>query len=181
MSITRVVSTPEGFVDAEDQVHQLKQQPPQQPQWEAARVYTGTVRQQVGGSGSEDLGVTRHAATTDGVQGGSVLSTLRTEGPRRSVELVPGLPASRTDVQTALREGLLCVNAAGQLEDASNQQQLVQRSQETPKQESTLGDPGREAFTPQADADYAALIEPIPQGAYDAAAARMTGHLAHGS
>jgi len=183
MSVTRVVATPEGFVDSEDFVHQQQQQVPQQNVGIQARVYTGTIRQDIGGGipGSQDLGLTRHAMTTDGVQGGSVLGTLRKEGPRQSVELIPGVPASRTDVQTAVREGLLRVNTAGHLEDAGNQQQLVQRSQEVPQQESTLGDPGGEAFTPRADAEYAAVIDPIPQGAYDSAVARMTGHLTHGT
>lgn len=128
------------------------------------------------------VGVARHVVSFEGTAGGSVLATLQRSGPSQSVELVPGNPSTRTDVRTALREGLLVRNAAGQLEDAPALQQRVQdfdkgiNAPEVPQ----VVDHGADVFDPAVDAAWARDIADLPQSAYDTAQARAVAFLAHG-
>lgn len=175
MTTIRVVHTPEGVDDQEAQTHV------QPTPGEQTRVIGGAHRITVGQENAEEHGgVSRHTVTHSGIQGGSVLATIRRDGPTQSVELIPGNPASRTDVRVALREGLLRLNDAGQLEDAAGQQDLVQQVGQEPQQQ-RRADPGAEVFDAKLDQMFAAEIEPLPQPAYDTTVARMVAHIAHGT
>jgi hypothetical protein len=116
----------------------------------------------------------RHASyqhSTAGVSGGSVLATLDRQGNAQSVELIPGVPSSRTTVASAIREGLLVRDAAGNLADAADLQQKVQASQTPQQQEQQQPQEEAGVFDAADDADWGAAIEPLSQPAYDAAVA----------
>lgn len=124
----------------------------------------------------------RHMVSFDGTPGGRVLSTLDHRGGQLSVELEPGNPSTRTSVDVAIREGLLTRDAAGNLQDTTNQQEVIQQATKAPETEHPQADPGAGIFDPEDDQAWAADIDPLPQHAYDAAVASViaTTALGHG-
>jgi hypothetical protein len=136
------------------------------------RVGNEVTRLNFGGTSesAESTGRTTYAHTTAGVSGASVLATLDRQGKSRSVELIPGVPASRTDIAVAIKEGLLVRDAAGNLQDAPDAQQ-VQAMQQAPQEEQAQGDAGAGVFDPEHDSIWNEAIQPLPQPAYDAAVA----------
>jgi hypothetical protein len=172
--VTRVTFGPEGF-ESQEAIDAHQQHTP-----DRTRVHTGAIRYGNGNESAESMGgVTRYSVSHAGTPGGSVLATLRTDGQRPSVETIPGQAWSRTGVTEAIRDGLLRRDAAGNLEDVPNQQEAVERIQKAPAPQQHE-DPGREVFSPKLDAMWAEEIALLPQHAYDASLARMTGYLAHG-
>lgn len=157
---------------------------PAQP-YESTKVHQGTVRYVAGQESASTGGVSRHAVTFGGSAGGSVAETLRRVNGQQTVELIPGNAATRTDVHAAAREGLIRRNAAGQWEDAADQRAAVdalkQMDTEAPAQAHQLSPEDAAVFDQQSEAEWNALIEPIPQGAYDHAVAATIGHFVHGS
>jgi hypothetical protein len=139
----------------------------------SARVHGEVTRFNFGGEAAETTSKTAtYAHSTAGVTGGSVLSTLDRQGTAQTVELIPGVPSSRTTVAAALRDGLLVRDAAGNLQDAPDVQQKVEAMQQGPEQKQPQeADPGAGVFDATDDADWNAAIEPLPQPAYDAAVA----------
>lgn len=136
---------------------------------EAFKVHTGVLRED--GSGQFARFDGRSASTA-----GSVLATARSnagptsnfKGADTSVEVEPGNPASRTSIATALRMGVIREPYLGCYED-------VQAAPAAPGAEAGQS-PGEDSHTPelaeqQAEADWAADIEAVPQHAYDAAVA----------
>lgn len=153
---------------------------PQVPR-EATRVYSGTTRFSFGDDEAQATsGVTRFAHSTAGTTGGSVAATLDRAGHRSTVELVPGVPSSRTDVAVALREGLLVRNAAGDLVDPQDAQQRADGLVPPAQVQDQPVDRGAGVFDAGEDADWAADIEPLPQNSYDAAVASVVAVAAHG-
>lgn len=157
---------------------------PAQPH-ESIKVHQGTVRYGAGQESASVSGVTRHVVTFGGAPGGSVAETLRTINGQQTVELIPGNAASRTVVHAAAREGLIRRNAAGQWEDVANQQATVEALKQMdsvpPAQTPELSPEDAAVFDQQTEAEWNALIEPIPQAAYDHAVAATIAHLVHGS
>jgi hypothetical protein len=146
---------------------------------EAGRVHAGVHRYAFSSQELESVGVTKYSHSTAGQVGGSVAATLDRTGHCATVELIPGNPASRTDVALALREGLLVRDASGNLVDAHGVQQLVEGVlpvEEAPQQGT---DPGAAVFDAGDDANWGADIEPLPQHAYDSAVASVIAVTAH--
>jgi hypothetical protein len=180
MSVTRVSYTPEGFVTPEDIAANAQAATPPQPTIQpTARVVGGTERF-TAGAGSESMGPANYVASQAGVAGGSVAATLQGYGAQRSVELEPGNPASRTLVAHAIRDGLLIRDYAGNLIDAPDQAERVADAQKQPE-EQKQEDPGEGHFDADADKAWAAAIEPLPQHAYDGAAASVIGAVTTGN
>lgn len=145
----------------------------QQPQAAStSRVHGEVTRFAFGTEAAEtSTKLTTYAHTTAGASGGSVLASLDRQGKSQSVELVPGVPSSRTDVAVALREGLLVRDAAGNLQDAPDAAQKVEAMQAGPKEEQPQTDPGAGVFNPEHDSIWNSAIADMSQPAYDAAIA----------
>lgn len=156
-------------------VPQQPQQSPVQSLPEASRVHGGTLRHTMGTETVESAAVARHVVTHEGTRGGSVMATVRQDGPARTVELVPGEPSSRTTIAVALREGVIkevqpgiYADVAGTLQQV---EQALQGDQQGPAEAQTAEDPAQAIFD-AADAQlFAEAVEPLPQHAFDAAAA----------
>lgn len=147
------------------------------------RVHEGAIRftagqQESGATG----GVTRHVVSFAGTPGGSIAATLQTINGLQTVEMEPGNPASRTVVQAVAREGLIRRNAAGQWEDAPRGIPN-EATQSAPVQGEEVPDMRAEdaaIFDAQSEGEWNALIEPLPQFAYDRAVASTIGQLVAG-
>lgn len=150
---------------------------------QSIRVHSGVHRYTAGDADPTSVGVTRHVVSFNGTAGGSVAETLQMVNGQQTVELVPGNPATRTQVQTALREGLIQRGIGGRWEDTSAQQPAVQalKALDEPQAPPQQDGPDSAMFDPQDDALWAEDIAPLPQGAYDAALASMTGIVSRGA
>lgn len=154
-----------------------EQSSPMTQEWQPTRVHSGAVRFDPRTGVAESTGgVTRHTVTFDGVQGGSVASTLRRDGTSRTVELIPGNPASRTDVRSAQRAGLIELDASGNWRDTAdrvgNVQRLAEETGQAPQQPQEPQQATNEAFSVEEMQEWGRVIDPIPQSSYDAAVAR---------
>ena len=158
----------------------------------ALRVGSGTVRFTANGNGfdAEEVGgVARATASHAGTVGGSRAVTLQHVGTSQSVELEPGNPASRTDVKTAERMGLIRRNSAGAWEDVgastyttTQQPQTQQQPAEEPSPEAAHAAQLQAAgIEPAEAARWQAMVDPLPQAAFDLAQARMIAAVAAGS
>jgi hypothetical protein len=142
-------------------------------------VHSGVTRYTTGQDNTSSTGITTHSQSTGGTSGGSVAATLNGTFSRPSVELIPGDPSSRTLVQVAIREGLIRRGAGGQLEDINPVASVsvpavasVSAPTGTPDQgteQAPEQDPNAHVFDVQADQQWQADIESVPQFAYDAA------------
>jgi hypothetical protein len=136
-----------------------------------SRVHGGVTRFDFGTAEAESTGIARYTHTTAGTPGGGVLASLDRQGRNMTVELQPGNPASRTDVATAIREGVLIRDAQGNLQEAPDAKQVIEALQPAPAEEKPQGDPGAEVFNQEHDQIWSEAIAPLPQSAYDAAVA----------
>lgn len=157
-----------------------------------SRVYGGTTRFNAGhDTEARTEKVTRYQVDHEGHVGGSILATLRQEGPHKTVETVPGQPASRTLVQAAIREGLLSRDAAGRLADVQANGQ--QRTLETAQAEKAAVDEAEKAaeqaaheeamkgvFSAHEDQDFAADMAEVPEEAFRPTMAAAIADLAMG-
>lgn len=132
------------------------------------------------GEGASASGISRHVVSFEGTAGGSVLATKQRHGARDTVELIPGRPESRTDIQTALREGVLRQVAPGIYEDVQGSAARVEGSLEAPAPEAHT-EPGAEVFDPEDSTLFDKVIEPLPQHAFDAATASVMVATLNGS
>lgn len=138
---------------------------------EASRVHGGAVRFDVGGT-VESMEPARHVVRFAGERGGSVAATLQQQGPHQTVETIPGVPASRTRVDVALREGVIRAKEGGGFEDVAGAPQALEESlQEAPADD--LKDPGEAHFDAADDATWAHAIADLSQPGYDAAVASV--------
>jgi hypothetical protein len=157
------------------------------------RVHSGATRYTAGQDGdASSASFTRHVVTDAGTAGGSILATLRREGGAATVETIPGNPASRTLVESALREGLLVRNAAGALADAEGkgdaprtletvqaEQQAVQvAQQQAASQAQAEADHG--VFSAEEDRSFVEAMAPVPDEAYRPAVSKGIAALALG-
>ncbi|MGA0610645.1 hypothetical protein [Caldimonas sp. KR1-144] len=155
----------------------------------ASRVLTGAVSLTAGGDAVQH-GATRYIHSSEGREGGSVLATLSRAGTSQTVELVPGVPGSRTTVALALREGVLVRDSAGNLQDAktaAGQQHTLETkaeehllANERQQQDQQQGF-GTDAWSAEDDQLWAQDIDPLPQQSYDSAVASAIGSIVHGS
>lgn len=137
-----------------------------------SRVYAGPVKFTAGDTEAQHSGsYARHVVSHDGVQGGSLVATLRSEGAARTVELEPGNPASRTRLEVALREGLVREVAPGRYEDATRQQAPQQQQTQQPAPTEPQQSPN---FSTEEVSHFEQIIDPLPQHSYDRAVAALT-------
>ena len=149
----------------------------------STRIGGGVVRYTAGQAETTTDGVARHSTSFAGTTGGNVLATLNSTYGHPSVELIPGDPSSRTQVQVAIREGLLRRNAAGQLENTEGQQANVEALKappQAPEQAPEVAPEDAHVFDHEADHTWSQDIAELPQHAYDAAIASSIGLLVNG-
>lgn len=109
-----------------------------------------------------------------GTPGGSVAATLTKSGSMTTVEVIPGNPASRTDVRTAERLGLIRRDQSGNWVDADATAREAIEKNLTGTQDATQQAPQAQAeslFDAEDLDAWAEDIAPLPQHAYDAAVA----------
>lgn len=146
------------------------------------------------GEEPEQMQVTKYVHSTAGTEGGSVLATLDRAGHEPTVELVPGMPTSRTSVAAALRQGVLAHDDSGRLCDAktaSGKQQTLQTKedeqrsvverQQREQQREQANAFGADAFSAEDDNLWAQDIAPLPQHSYDAAVSSTIGAIVQGA
>jgi hypothetical protein len=152
--------------------------PAEQPapiEHQAARVGNGVTRMNMGEGGEvSQSGVSKYTVGEDR-NTSSVMATLERVNGKETVELIPGMPGSRTFIRQALAEGLVEAVGNGQYRDksASSAEATAEGAPEAAP-EDVLVDPGKGVFNPQEDEDWNAAIEPLSQPAYDATAASVT-------
>lgn len=151
---------------------------------QSPKVHSGSLFYTAGGDDpAQQGGSVKFTESQDGTAGGSVVATLRRAGPTPSVELYPGRPESRTSVEVAARMGLIKRDSFGQWQDADAAAQVAQS--ETP---APVGDSAEDftpaesqAFTPEADAAFQALVNDVPQHSFDSAMAGVIAALGSGT
>ena len=122
--------------------------------------------------------VARYSVSHSGTHGGSVMATWQIQGPgHRTVEVRPGDSTSRTRVEAAVRQGLLREVSPGRFEDVAATAVPAARpdagaTEQAAADERDAG--GAEAFDTEDVADWDSALKPLPQAAYDAAAASAT-------
>ena len=156
--------------------------------YEPNRVSSGVTKLTIGSEGNnlEQSGVTRHQ-TYNQRSSNSVMGTLERVNGKDTVELIPGNAASRTGIQQAFKDGLITPIGNGQWANAAEgRNSSYQPTQQQQSQQATTGsatgdsndqpqgDPGAGIFNPAEDAEWAEWIEPLPQFAFDGAAAGVT-------
>lgn len=154
-------------------------QSPLQADHQSTRVGNESLR--FGGGQVQSTGVTRYVAGSDAPTH-SVMATARQDRNGLSVELVPGQPASRTTIATALREGLVRETSPGYFEDIR------------PLSAPAEGEPGQGAEPvkePTSDQPFSyiaadhmeewqEMVDPISQPAYDGTVAAAMASIARG-
>lgn len=178
----RMINTPEGFVDVESQeAHALRN--PAQPlsTSPSTRVHTGTVRFTAGDTEAVQQGFARYQHSSGGTEGGSVMATRQRVNGHDTVELIPGVSGTRTQLSMAVKEGILRQTAPGIYEDvkSSTGQQVTLASVEGSQQQ-PAGQPSA-VFTSADDAMWGEALAGIPEGAVDATVAGMTSAIANGT
>lgn len=189
MSAIQLINTPEGFVET----HTLQPSSlnPSEKDILAneprSRVYTGAIRHTAGQDDEvTGTGVARYTHSTAGTPGGGILASLSSSYGRPSVEIEPGNPASRTDVRTAERMGLIKADGKGGWEavrgtdgsqrtlstvEAEEQKQLQQ--QDTVRQQvSRIDTEG--VFLDSEDAQWRTTMEAVPEHVFGPVMASMT-------
>lgn len=176
----QLVSTPNGFEERDSGLIQLggAQSAPVSIA-PTSRVIDGPVTYTAGSGEAVQRGATRHQVSHEGTPGGSVMATRQRTNGVDTVELVPGVPGSRTNIKTAIRDGLIKETSPGFYEDAAGQQATSQEAPQEP-QEEPQQDPGAPVFDAREDAAWSQYIDPLPQHAYDAAVAAGVGFAVHG-
>lgn len=166
------------------------------PAWSPTRVCSGPVRMTAGFDSEAQYvnqqnasGPVRAVHSYSGTAGGSVAATMQNIGGQRTVELIPGNPATRTNVTLALREGLIEADGQGGFRDSGN----VARAAEGPQAVAAPApaaapaqapveapEPLHEAFDAEDMSLWAQDIEPLPQQAYDSAVNRTMAAVVNG-
>lgn len=161
-------------VVANTAAQQAQQGNPLQSQPEPTRVHGGTLRHTAGGDAVESAAVARHVVTHEGTRGGSVMATVRQDGPARTVELVPGEPSSRTTIAVALREGVIKEVQPGLYADVAGAPQQAEQALQGPQEatsEAPAEDPAQAIFSAADSELFAEAVEPLRQDSFDAAVA----------
>lgn len=133
------------------------------------------------GEGVQSTGRATYAVNTDGAAGDSITSTLRRDGPHMTVELEPGVPGSRTQIDVALREGLIRKNAMGLYEDVTPTTSGAAPLDDTEHLGRPHAAPDEPYFSRDEDAAWAQAVAPLSQGGHDAAVASSIAAIVQGS
>lgn len=157
--------------------------------FEANHVAAGVTKFAIGvpGSPSElvQTGVTKHNTFFD-QQANNVMGTLLRVNGGDTVELIPGVPGSRTHIRQALKDGLIVPMGNGEYQNAPTQQQQLAAAPKAATQGQSqgvppvAGDPGAGVFNPVDDENWNAAIEPLPQSSFDSASASVTAAILSG-
>ena len=152
---------------------------------DSSRVSSGATRMTLGEGGEvTQQGTTRYSAGQD-MSTTSIAATLQRIRGVDTVQLIPGFEGSRTDVRTALAEGLIeNVEGAGRYRDKTAASEVAEGAAEPTNETAPEGapdDPGADVFSPQEDSEWAEVIEPLPQHSFDAAAASVAVAVLSGS
>lgn len=189
MSAIQLINTPQGFVET----HTLQPSTfnPSEKDILAneprSRVYSGAIRHTAGQDDEvTGTGVTRYTHSTAGIPGGGILASLSSTYGRPSVEIEPGNPASRTDVRTAERMGLIKADGRGGWEDVrgtdgtqrthstveAEKQQLLHQ-QDTLQQQATHSDT-EGVFSESEDEHWRTTVGAVPEHVFRPVLASMT-------
>lgn len=158
--------------------------PVQSPIEAVVRLGNQVHRAHADGRVEEASGVTRYQSALDvPVNAGSIMATKRTEGGRTTVQLIPGVEASRTDIQSALREGLLVETLPGYYMDASASPHVPPQRAPTASPDPEPKDQGEQSFSFMDKNDLALWnedIAPIEQRVFDGTVASVVSALGAG-
>lgn len=158
------------------------------PIYENNRVASGVTRFAMGVEGiTSELvqsGVTRHNTYHDR-NTSTVAATFQRVNGQDTVELVPGVPGSRTNVKTAINDGLIIPTGNGQYLDRGqgNNSNAAPAAPQAPTEAEPAApvDYGLGVFDASEDEDWNAAIEPLPQHSYDSASSSITAAILSGS
>lgn len=156
--------------------------------YETNRVASGVTRLTMGGEGAPgelvQSGVTRHNTYHDR-NTSTVAATLQRVNGQDTVELIPGVAGSRTNVKTAINDGLIIPTGNGQYLDRGmgTNAATTTAAPEAPAEAAPVApvDYGLGVFDPSEDEDWNAAIEPLPQHSYDSASSSITAAILSGS
>lgn len=134
---------------------------------------------------TEQMGVSRYQAGQVDPNNKSVVATMQRIGGATTVELVPGLAASRTHIAQAQKEGLVEPAGDGRWRDVTarggrlpfdDAPPVAATDPEPTQQQETdqLAGPDEAYFNAEEDKAYAEDIAPLNQGLYDSAVALAT-------
>lgn len=148
---------------------------------ESTRIASGVTRINMGSDGMAgeviQSGVTKYNSFTDR-NTSTVAATLQRVNGQDTVELVPGMAGSRTNVKTAINDGLIIPLGNGQYQDRGHGNNAP-TAQAAPEADPV--DPGQGVFDPAEDEAWNAAIEPLPQHSFDSAAASVTNAILSGA
>ena len=150
---------------------------------ESSRVYGGATRISSSDDAPTQSGTARYTVGQD-ASTSSVMATLQSVNGKQTVELVPGVPGSRTFIRQALADGLIEPVGNGQFRDKGQASGTPEGTsndlQEAPPEVAPV-DPGKGVFDAGETEDWNAAIEPLSQHSYDAASASVTVAVLSGS
>lgn len=148
---------------------------PLQAPREMTRVHTGALRCE--GNEVVSVGVSRYQLGSEAPPSGSVLATRQRSHGHDTVELVPGVASSRTDIRTAIREGLIRETYPGSFEDMKAPAEGT--PQDAPQEQQALTE---EQFfsNPEENKIWSDAIEPLSQPSYDRAVSATVAALVSG-
>jgi hypothetical protein len=142
-----------------------------EPVHEANRVHGGVYRATLGSDAEpEHIGISVHNTANDRPTG-SIMATLQSDARGKTVELVPGVPGSRTYLATAIRDGHVKDIGHGRYEDVQaataepheDKQEPLEEPQQAPEENPFMTEEEAKAFTED--------IAPLEQHVYDGAVA----------
>jgi hypothetical protein len=151
--------------------------------YEPNRVGNGAYRLDMHSGELSQSGVTKYAVGQDR-DISSVAATLQIVNGQQTVELIPGNPASRTNIKQAIADGLIEPVGPGLWRDKGQVAAAPDKASEGPKgglEDQQQVDPGAGVFDPEDDQAWNVDIEPLPQHAYDSAMASATVAILSGS
>lgn len=171
------VTTYSTYQPAQDALRDAMQAAP----YESTRVGSGPISYSFdSGEVTSAGGPVRHVMSFDGTPGGSVAATVQNQGAFKTVELIPGNPATRTTVQAAIRAGLIEKDGRGGYRDTATVQDAVQAVTQEMNPQAAPEAQQDAHFLPAEVQQWAQAIEPIPQQLYDAGVARALDAAAKG-
>lgn len=150
---------------------------------ESSRVYGGATRISSSDDAPTQSGTARYTVGED-ASTSSVMATLQSVNGKQTVELLPGVPGSRTFIRQALADGLIEPVGNGQFKDkgqASGTPEGAAKESQEALPEAAPVDPGKGLFNEQEDSDWSDAIEPLSQHSYDAASASVAIAVMSGS
>lgn len=152
---------------------------------QSARAGSGVTQMTLGEGGAITQRSTARYSVGQDANTTSVAATLQRINGVETVELIPGMPSSRTLVRTALADGLLeHVDGAGRYRDRGASPQGAEGAPvAAPEARPEVApiDPGLGVFDPVEDADWKASVELLPDHSFAAAAASVTVAVLSGS